>query len=339
MRLVRLTLLSLLCAAPAAAQEPAVQPTEPEAPADAAQPDPAVEGGTQSQEVAASPEVLDKARGHFKQGVAFADTGDCGGAIVEFEAAYKLIPRPNALYNIAQCQERLFRYDLAIQYYERYLQEAPADAPDRSAVEAALKTLGNLLGILHIQSNVPAEVWIDDRLAGEAPGDVYVPAGGHSLELRAEGYIPSRTEVRLVGREEVDLSLKLIKARTTVKVTETTGLDPTLFWVGVGATVVAAGVGGMLAVRVGSLHSEAELLPGVDPQREQARKDIEGAELLADIFFGGAAVLAVGTTIVAFLTEWEAPQSGPAEATDETALRLRPAAAPGYAGFELRGAL
>ena len=86
----------------------------------------------------ASPEVVEQAKQHFRQGVAFAESGNCDGAVVEFEAAYKMIPRPNALYNIAQCQERLFRYDLAVQYYERYLREAPPEAEDRAAVSAAL---------------------------------------------------------------------------------------------------------------------------------------------------------------------------------------------------------
>jgi PEGA domain len=296
--------------------------------------------GVPSEEVQASPEVLENAKRHFRQGVAFASAGNCGGAIVEFEAAYNLIPRPNALYNIAQCQERLFRYDLAISYYERYLKEAPADAADRPAVEAALKTLGNLLGVLHIKCNVKAEVWIDDRLGGSAPGDVYVPAGGHSLEVRAEGYMPKKTEVRLVGREEVTLSIELEKAQTTVNVTETTGITPTLFWIGASATVISAGIGGAFALQVGSLYDDAKQTPAVSPSRVTQKKDIESAELTADIFFLTAGVLAIGTTIIAFMTEWDEPASSHTPATDTQArVQLTPAMAPGYAGLSLRGGL
>lgn len=287
--------------------------------------------------------MLETAKRHFKQGVAFADAGNCGGAIVEFEAAYNIIPRPNALYNIAQCQERLFRYDLAIQYYERYLKEAPADAADRPAVEAALKTLGNLLGVLHVKVNVPkAEVWIDDRLGGQAPGDVYVPAGGHTVELRAEGYIPKRTEVRLVGREEVTISIELEKAQTTVNVTETTGISPTLFWIGAGATVVSASVGGFFALQVKSKYDEAKDTPAVSPKRMQQRKDIKSAELTADIFFLSSGVLAIGTTIIAFMTDWDEsdhPSYDTGAPKPNPTARLTPQLAPGYAGLSLSGGL
>jgi hypothetical protein len=284
--------------------------------------------------VAARPEVVEEARKHFRQGVAFADSGNCDAAIAEFEAAYKLVARANALYNIAQCEERLFRYDLAIAYYERYLKEATADAPDRPAVEAALKTLHNLLGVVHVESNVKAEVWIDDRLAGESPGVVYVPAGGHSLELRAEGFIPKRTEVKLVGRQEVLVRLKLERAQKTVRVTETTGLSPTLFWVGATATVVTAGIGGFFALRVSSLHGDAEQIEPVHPDRKQARADIEDAELIADVFFGSALVLGIGTTIVGFMTEWEEPPAP----SKEAAWTVTPAARPDGGALLVRGA-
>ena len=282
---------------------------------------------------------LQAARAHFKQGMAYAVAGNCGAAIAEFEAAYKLAPRPNALYNIAQCEERLFRYDLAIATYERYLREAPSDAPDRSAVQAALGTLRNLLGVVHLTTNVQAEVWIDDRLAGVAPGDVYVPAGGHSLEVRAQGFIPQRAEVKLVGRQEIALMLTLEQARTTVEVTETTGLTPVLFWVGTAATAITLGVGIGFAFEVGALHGDADSLPPVDPRRDEARSDIESAELTADIFFGSALVLGIGTTIVGFLTDWDGDERATERATErDTALVVTPAIAKDGAGLLLQGA-
>ena len=287
---------------------------------------------------AVDPAAVEQAKQHFAQAVAFAQAGDCGAAIVEFEAAYQLVPRPNALYNIAQCQERLFRYDLAIRYYERYLQEAPADAPDRAAVSGALATLRNLLGTVAVHCNVPAEVWVDDRLAGQAPGDVLMPSGGHTLELRAKGYIPARGEVRLVGRQRIELTLELEKARTTVRVTETTGLDPTLFGVGVGVTVVTAAIGLGFAVHVGALHDDALALPAQHPDRSKKREQIESAELTADVFFASAALLAVGTTIVAFVTDWdgaERPPAGPASAR----LQLSPMIGRSQLGLSLAGDL
>lgn len=299
-------------------------------PADAAQP-------AAPAPIAADPAVLEEARKHFRQGVAFASAGNCSAAIVEFEEAYRLIPRPNAIYNIAQCQERMFRYDLAIASYERYLEVAPPDAEDRPAVETALRTLGNLLGRVKVEVDIPVEVWVDDRLAGEGPGEVYVPAGGHSLEVRAEGYIPARKEVRVVGKQQVIVQLTLIKAETTVQVTETTGLDPTLFWIGVAATTVTAAVGGFFALRVQSLKDDAEALPTVHPARVAAKRDVEDAEVTADIFFASTALLAIGTTIVAFVTDWDY-DTRPPELEDEE-VSVRPVTGPGVVGVAVGGSL
>ncbi len=290
-----------------------------------------------AEEILAEPAVVEEARGHFRQGIAFAESGNCGAAIAEFEAAYKLVMRASALYNIAQCDERLFRYDLAIANYERYLKEAAPDAPDRSAVNAALSTLRNLLGTVHVYSNVKAEVWMDDRLVGEAPGDVYIPAGGHSLELRAKGFIPKRTEVKLVGREKVTVEVELERAQTTVQVTETTGLSPAVFWVGAAATVITAGIGIGFAFEVGSLHDHAETLAPVDPERKQARADIEDAELTADIFFGSALVLGIGTTLIGFLTEWEERESVVPTSTAGS-IAIAPAIGDRSVALQMRGA-
>lgn len=290
--------------------------------------------------ISADPEVLEQARNHFRQGVAFADAGNCDAAVAEFEEAYRIVPRPNALYNMGQCEERLFRYDLAIATYKRYLEVAPDDAEDRPAVQAALKTLANLLGIVHITSNVPAEVWVDDRLAGASPGDVYVPAGGHSLELRAKGYIPRRSEVKLAGRQEVSVRLELDKAQTTVEVTETTGISPTLFFIAASATVVSAAVGGVFALRVKSLQSDAEQLESVDPARAPIQKDMQGAEVTADVFFGAAVVLGLGSTIIAFMTEWEEPRNARDTQTANTpAVSFAPSVGPRAFGLTLSGVL
>lgn len=298
---------------------------------------PAASGAAPESEGA--PATVEQAKQHFAQAVAFAQAGDCGAAIVEFEAAYQLVPRPNALYNIAQCQERLFRYDLAIQYYEQYLQVAPADAPDRPAVTGALGTLRNLLGTVAVQCNVPSEVWVDDRLAGSAPGDVLMPSGGHSLELRAKGYIPARTEVRLVGRQRIELTLELEKAQTTVQVTETTGIDPTLFWIGAGATVVTAAIGVGFGAHVSSLHDDALELPAQHPDRTKKREEIESAELTADVFFASAALLAVGTTIVAFVTDWGGAGERPPITRDSAHLQLNPIVGRSQLGLQLGGTL
>ena len=127
--------------------------------------------------------AMEEAVSRFRQGLALARAGNCEGAIAELQASVRIVERPNTLFNIARCQEELFRYDLAVAAYERYMAIAPADAPDREAVQATMRQLRNLLGTIVIRSNVPAAVWIGDRQVGEAPGEVLVPGGRHAVEL------------------------------------------------------------------------------------------------------------------------------------------------------------
>ena len=92
------------------------------------------------------------------------------------------------------------------------------------------------------------------------------------------------------------------------RVEEPAGADPTLFFIGAGATVLATGLGTFFALRALSLHDEALELPSAHPERSRKREQVENAELTADIFFGSAALLAVGTTIVFFVTDWDADE-------------------------------
>lgn len=340
--LVAVSLGSFFCNV-AAAQTPPAPPTAP-APVEAGAPAPApAETETPppqaSDEPAVAPELLDKARHHFKQAVAFTEAGNCEGAIVEFEASYRMVPRASSLYNIAQCQETLHRYDLAIQYYERYLNEADADEEDRPSVEAALRTLRNLLGTVHINVNVTSQVWIDDRIAGQAPGDVLVPAGRHLLELRADGYLPQRTEIQVAGREEVEVDLTLTKARTTIHITEESGLDPIVFWSGVTVTVLTGAVGSVFGGIALSRQSQGTDLAEYDPDRARLQEEAKSSARNADILFAVTGVFAVATTVVAFLTNWDGPTERAPTAEDGPTVSLVPTLGVDHAGLQLRGAL
>ena len=169
------------------------------------------------------------ARAHFQKGLSFSRAGDCSAATAEFEAAYALVPEPEALYAIAQCQDRR------------------VDAPP--------------------------------------------------------------------------------------------GADPTLFFIGAGATVLATGLGTFFALRALSLHDEALELPTAHPERSRKREMVENAELTADVLFGSAALLAAGTAIVFFVTDWDADERDGERYPEPLGLQLAPAITPHGAGLWLRGRL
>ena len=272
------------------------------------------------------PRVVE-ARERFRQGLALARAGNCVGALAELNASLELMERPNTLFNMARCHEELFRYDLAVASYERYLEIAAADAEDRPAVEATMRSLRTLLGTIVVQSNVDAEVWIGERVVGAAPGEVLVPGGRHSLELRAEGYVPERREVEVAGRQRVEVQIDLSQAQVTnvtevteqhthqtVEVTEEGGAPPAVFFTGVGLTVAAGALALGFGAKALRSRSDAEDLNPLDRDAiEAANADTKDTALLADIFMGVTGALAVTTLVLFFLTDFDGdPEVEPA---------------------------
>lgn len=82
----------------------------------------------------------ERARIHVKAAIAYYDEARYEDAAREMEAAYQLKPLPDLQYNLAQCYERLGRYNDAAAAYEKYLAGNPA-ASDRALV---LTRIGNL---------------------------------------------------------------------------------------------------------------------------------------------------------------------------------------------------
>src|SRR6185503_2353849 len=121
----RLGRMSAACfalgATPAFAQDTAVPETKPAAPDTA---------------------TLD-ARRHFKSGTKLYRDGNYGGALAEFEEAYRLKPGAGSLQNIALSQKGLFRYSEAASTLEQMLKEHATELSDgeRQAVDEALSEL------------------------------------------------------------------------------------------------------------------------------------------------------------------------------------------------------
>jgi tetratricopeptide (TPR) repeat protein len=77
------------------------------------------------------------AKAHFLAGEAYYQQANYGDAVKEFNEAHRLSKRPDLLYNISVCYERLGRWDDAIGALQQYLTEKP-DAPDRVVIESRI---------------------------------------------------------------------------------------------------------------------------------------------------------------------------------------------------------
>jgi len=88
----------------------------------------------------ASPTQADEeaAKAHFLAGSSYYEQANYSDAVKEFTEAHRLSKRPDLLYNVSVCYERLGRWDDAIAALQQYLTEKP-DAPDRAVIESRIK--------------------------------------------------------------------------------------------------------------------------------------------------------------------------------------------------------
>lgn len=322
-RTVMFCLIASVALASAGAVQAQDTPTEP--PSDgAAQPDP-------------DPR-FEEARARFVRGIGLAEAGNCPGAIAEFNASLALLPRANTLFNIARCQETLHRYDLAVEAFERYLDIASPDDADRATVEATMRQLQNLLGTLHVASNVEAEVWLQDRVVGVAPGDVLVPGGRHVLELRAPGRLPERREVEVSAQGETSVAFELQAAETNVTTNVRNvsyeapplpaALTVTMIGVAVGTAAVGAGFGIDAMV-------QSDQVRAMDGRLPRDLSAISDAALYADILYVAGGLLGATALVMAFLTDWGDGDGQEEEASASP--RVVPLAGPLSVGLRVEG--
>jgi hypothetical protein len=288
---------------------------------------------TASTALAQDPPNVVQAREHLARGNLLLEQQNFDAALTEFQTAYDIVGehpvRHVILFNIGKAHERMFRYDLALEYYERYLVEGGPEATDRATVQATIATLQGLLATLDIQTNVAsAEVWVDNRHVGTAPGDVRVDGGQHNIELRARGYAPGRRALQIAARTHETISLELDRVSA--------GISPAFFISGAALTAIAAGIGvGFGAVALGEQATINAHLSDDEQRFQVTQAQIDGMQqmaLIADIFYGAALVFGVASAVLIFVTDWGGSAPPP-----ESAFLLAPFATDTAAGLAAEG--
>jgi tetratricopeptide (TPR) repeat protein len=205
-----------------------------------------------------------QARAHFSAAQAYFDTGDYEGAIREFTQAHQLSQRPELLYNLYLCHERLGHLAEAIDHLARYL-ESVTNAPNRAVLEARL---GNLrrraesgqtgTGVADAGTGSDAGAAIGAGADGGSgdpepgpPGEVDEPSGGNpgfvvGLALAAAGVVTTAIFGGLAAAEDGDLAGTCGRdAGRTCSDDEVSSLRTFTLIADVG--LVAAGVGAVVA--------------------------------------------------------------------------------------------
>ncbi|HZS35341.1 MAG TPA: CDC27 family protein [Polyangia bacterium] len=89
---------------------------------------------------AQSADDQEAAKAHFLAGSAYYEQANYNDAVKEFNEAHRLSQRPDLLYNIALCYERLEQYDKAIAALKQYLSEKQ-NAPDGNVIQERIQNL------------------------------------------------------------------------------------------------------------------------------------------------------------------------------------------------------
>jgi tetratricopeptide (TPR) repeat protein len=90
---------------------------------------------------AQSSDDLARAKTHYEAGHALYNLGNFTEAQREFAAGYQLVPRPGFLLNLGQCARKLGNLERAQEMYQRFLQAARPDDPQRAEATQVLAEL------------------------------------------------------------------------------------------------------------------------------------------------------------------------------------------------------
>ena len=82
---------------------------------------------------------IERAADLFKKAEAYYAVSEYEKALEGYKEAYLLSLQPELIFNVAQCQRQLGRYEDAIKSYRSFLRQSP-DTPTREKVETLLLT-------------------------------------------------------------------------------------------------------------------------------------------------------------------------------------------------------
>lgn len=152
-----------------------------------------------------------EAEAHFRRGVELSDARNPGAARVEFARAYELSRDPRMLYNLGATHLALGDFVAALEAFQRFLDESPADAvaAQRPTLDPAMAHLRELLGTVVITLDTPSlTVRIDDvaRDARRARAGLPVSSGRHRVALAAPHFVAREDVVDLASGQRLVIS-------------------------------------------------------------------------------------------------------------------------------------
>jgi len=237
----------------------------------------ALAGGLACAQLARADEA--EGRAHFGKAQTAYKLGQYEEAIREYEAAYRAMPEPAFLFNIAQAHRLQYSMDKkashlhqALSVYKAYLRDVPK-ASNRAQVEKTVEELKTQIAglppepgpgpkaeakpgvlVLRGENAAGAAVTLDGKALGVMPLSAEVRAGAHQLQVKRPGYAVWSTVVTVADGSRIEVPVELRPLETAPAPTQVSSSKPFYktwwFWTIAGAVVIAgAGAGTYVAVR------------------------------------------------------------------------------------------
>lgn len=143
-----------------------------------------------------------EAAARFEEGTKAFEAGDFRRAADAFEAAYRLAPNTDALWNAARAWHRAGEVARAATLYSRYLRAAPPDAADRGTATTQLAALSTKLARIEVHGDGLSQLKVDDVPCDDRV--VYVSRGAHVLSALVGG-TPMRKDQQVEAGDVVSV--------------------------------------------------------------------------------------------------------------------------------------
>lgn len=227
-------------------------------------------------------EDAEEAKRHFDKAELAYKLGRYAEAIEQYEAAYKAMPEPAFLFNVAQSHRQQYQIDKkplhiykALSLYKAYLRDSP-EAKNRQVVLKLVDELKGLLSdiearslaapakaatlVLRTEGALGASVRLDGKPIGTIPLSKAVSPGTHTIEATRDGYAPWSTVVTVAAGSQLEVPV-LLEPLGAKRVTRTPVYKRWWFWTIVGA--VAAGAAGT-GIYLGTRGESVTPMPQID---------------------------------------------------------------------------
>jgi hypothetical protein len=175
---------------------------------------------------AADDDATAQARAHYEMGLRLFDAREHDQALIEFDTANELKPRPAAVFMMAQCEYLVGRLKEARTHYQAYVAQSPdgefvelakdrIQSIDRRPGTFAINSVPDEVDVRIVSENVPER----PPVTGQAPNNFPVPRGRYRITVSKKNYLQQSRLVDIDLAETKPLFFKLdeIPARLEIE--------------------------------------------------------------------------------------------------------------------------